>query len=490
MQFYGNFQLQVDGALQAVGQGTNRVIFTSGKAFPHAGDWPGVRFAAASAGGPSVVSNAVVEYAVAGIACTNTSPKIANSWIHYCSQQGIWLTGSSPLIQGNTIERNSSDGIYCTDASSPQILNNNIQANTLYGIRTLGTGVVGHNSLPVIRGNTLDGNGTYAVYTITYYQPGQAMIDAGSNWWGTADATVIPSKIYDYADNPASSPVVNFGNWLGSSGGTPAPGRCVSGQIVGNTVWQVSDSPIGVIGPVLVTSNATLTIQPGVEVDFYGSYALQVDGVLQALGGANNPITMTSGDAYPLPGDWLGIRFSSASVGSQCVVSNVVLEYAVAGVACTNVSPRIVNCWIHDCSQQGVWLTGSSSLVQGNTIEYNGSDGIYCTDTSSPQILNNSILANTLYGIRTLGTGVAGHNSLPVIRSNTLDANGTYAVYAITYYQPGQAVVDARSNWWGTADGTLIVGKIYDYADSPASSPVLPSLLDKPAMAPDLSREL
>ena len=473
-QFYGNYQLQVDGVLQALGGGGNRVIFTSAKTLPQRGDWQGILFTGASVDSQCVLSNSVVEYAQVGVTCTDSSPSILNSWIHYCSQQGIYLTRSSPLIQGNTIERNSSDGIYCSDASSPQILANAFTVNSRYGVNLYGNySSAGHNCVPLIQGNSFDRNSSYAVYAYYYYQPGQTIIDARSNWWGTADALAIPGKIYDCLDNPTYSPVVNFGNWLDSQGGNPAPGNFVSGQIVSNTVWQLSDSPIGVIGPILVASNATLTIQPGVEVQFYGYYPLQVAGIISALGTTDRPIIFTSADEYPLPGDWQGISFTDTSVDSQCVLSNTVVEYAQIGVNCTDASPRIFNSWVQNCSAQGIYLTRSSPLIQGNTIEYNTADGIYCTDNSSPLILGNSILANSTYGIRALGTGAVGHNSMLVIRGNTLDGNGTYAVYATTYFQPGQVMIDAGSNWWGTADATVIPSKIYDYADNPASSPVV-----------------
>ena len=114
-----------------------------------------------------------------------------NSTVQYCSQQGIYLTRSSPLIQGCTIQQNSSYGLYCYDTSSPQVLGNQVVSNSSYGIYLYGTAVSNHNCLPVIQGNALSGNGTYALYAYNYYQANQLVVDARSNWWGTADALVI-----------------------------------------------------------------------------------------------------------------------------------------------------------------------------------------------------------------------------------------------------------------------------------------------------------
>jgi parallel beta-helix repeat protein len=309
--FYGNYAFQVDGTLQVLGSSNQPVTFTSAKSAPQRGDWPGLVFTANSSNNPCVLSNAVVQYAQVGVNCTATSPQIVNSTIQYCSQQGISLTRSSPLIQGCTIQQNSAQGIYAYDTSSPQIFGNQVVSNSSYGIYLYGTTVSNHNCLPVIQGNTINGNVSYALYSYYYYQPGQVVVDARSNWWGTADASVIAGLVYDYNDNPTYSPLVNFGNWLGSQGGIAAPGTAVSGSILSNTVWQAINSPIQVIGNVQVLSNATLTIQPGVQVLFNGYYQLQVNGGLQALGGAANRVLFTNAKNVPqisvlleLPGDF------------------------------------------------------------------------------------------------------------------------------------------------------------------------------------------
>src|SRR5207249_3092959 len=117
----------------------------------------------------------------------------------------------------------------------------------------------------------------------------------------------IAARIYDYTDEPTYGPVVDFGNWQGSSGGAAVAGKYVSGPISSNTTWQTSDGLVGVIGSLVVASNTALTIQPGVRVEFYGNLGLRVDGSLQALGTSNQPISFTSGDSFPLPGDWQGI---------------------------------------------------------------------------------------------------------------------------------------------------------------------------------------
>ena len=67
----------------------------------------------------------------------------------------------------------------------------------------------------------------------------------------------------------------------------------VSGDISTST-WSVSDSPVYIIGNTRVLENQTLTIDPGVEVKFFGNDILVIDGILVAEGTANNKIGIFS----------------------------------------------------------------------------------------------------------------------------------------------------------------------------------------------------
>jgi len=63
----------------------------------------------------------------------------------------------------------------------------------------------------------------------------------------------------------------------------------VTGVISENTTWGMSDSPFTFTGNILVQSGATLTIEPGVEINF-GTYFLQIEGTIQAIGTESNKI--------------------------------------------------------------------------------------------------------------------------------------------------------------------------------------------------------
>ncbi|NLE05603.1 MAG: hypothetical protein GX638_12495, partial [Crenarchaeota archaeon] len=57
----------------------------------------------------------------------------------------------------------------------------------------------------------------------------------------------------------------------------------VNGLIAADTVWIKENSPYVLTDPINIPSGVTLTIEPGVTVDF-GEYYLNVDGILHAVG--------------------------------------------------------------------------------------------------------------------------------------------------------------------------------------------------------------
>jgi hypothetical protein len=123
------------------------------------------------------------------------------------------------------------------------------------------------------------------------------------------------------------------------------------------------------IGPAPpATSAVTLTLRPGVTFRFprlggqpsarltfgtNGNAPNNLVGVLHAVGTAAKPITFTSGEANPAPGDWIGIWLNTAN-GSR--LDHVEISYAGApnGI-------RSNNCRVADTEDQAALLVGSFS---------------------------------------------------------------------------------------------------------------------------------
>ena len=77
----------------------------------------------------------------------------------------------------------------------------------------------------------------------------------------------------------------------------------VSGSQSGT--WTASGSPYQVTGHVTVPAGQTLTIEPGVRVEFQGRYRIYVDGKVVAQGTEDQPILFTATDHQA---GWAGIR--------------------------------------------------------------------------------------------------------------------------------------------------------------------------------------
>ena len=107
----------------------------------------------------------------------------------------------------------------------------------------------------------------------------------------------------------------------------------VSGPVTTNTLWSVVNSPYIVTGNVLVMEGITLTIEPGVEVRFDASKALQVNGTLVARGTATDSIRFTS-NTTQIPGAWGNIYFTNSSAdvvvdNAGNYVSGSIMEYCL-----------------------------------------------------------------------------------------------------------------------------------------------------------------
>ena len=113
-----------------------------------------------------------------------------------------------------------------------------------------------------------------------------------------------------------------------SFGQTNVPAGNVSGT------WTKAQSPYVVNGNLAIGANQKLTIEPGVEVRFSGSYSLSVHGCLNATGVAGDSIRFTVTDKSGFTTNthlgWLGIRFQDVVHPDSSAIAYCVLEYGKA----------------------------------------------------------------------------------------------------------------------------------------------------------------
>jgi predicted outer membrane repeat protein len=142
----------------------------------------------------------------------------------------------------------------------------------------------------------------------------------------------------------------------------------VSGDQSG--VWTPGGSPYLVTGEIVVPAGLSLTIEPGVEVNFQGHYKFTVNGYLQALGTEADSIYFTTDDQTT---GWGGLRIDSDDV---CALSFCRIEFGKTsgsypdihggGLALLSSDAVVANCVFADND-----ATGSDNGMGGAVYAYN-----------------------------------------------------------------------------------------------------------------------
>jgi hypothetical protein len=202
---------------------------------------------------------------------------------------------------------------------------------------------------------------------------------------------------------------------------TIVPGGYVYGT------WTLAGSPYLIQGSLEVPNDSTLTIQPGVTVNFQGHYKLIVLGRLLAIGTQTDSIFFTASNTTT---GWYGIRFDSTTANndtskisycdlqwgiangtgydaaggafmfnyfSKAIVSNCLIKNDFHwAISCNNgSSPVISSNIISYCSYGGINSVGSPN-ISGNIISYNSGEGI---SGGASRLFNNIISHNAGCGI-------------------------------------------------------------------------------------------
>ncbi|MBT5268994.1 MAG: hypothetical protein HOL70_06045, partial [Candidatus Marinimicrobia bacterium] len=235
-----------------------------------------------------------------------------------------------------------------------------------------------------------------------------------------------------------------------------------------DTRWTILCSPYTLNGSVLVSSGATLTIDPGVEVKLATNAGIRVEGGLVVHGVPDSKVIITSAQASPAPGDWKQISFLegakgvnldsdgsyvSGSVFEHCEVryggkdSNAVIESeyvdllidncsiingsAQAAIDINQANLIVRDSVINSHERRGVlWGTGNSPVenyivdIQRSEISGNGREGVYfyrhvvSNDGVGIVFKNNAVEGNSWDGVN-----VGWNEGNMLIDGNTFKSN-------------------------------------------------------------------
>ena len=218
--------------------------------------------------------------------------------------------------------------------------------------------------------------------------------------------------------------------------------------ITADTVWATGTGPYTQTNLFI---DATLTVQPGVVVQFNDGGLLKVraGGRIVATG-----VTFTWADGE---NEWNGIQFVEADSRSR--LENCVIEHAFgypttslramvtigSNTPATYPATEIIGCTIgNGTALRGIHVSNSRPQILNNAISGFSDYGIYISGTSAPFVAGNLISNN--------GRGIGVFNgSSGLYRVNRIQGNTTYGIYN---GNTGESqIVNARYNWWGNASG-------------------------------------
>lgn len=220
-------------------------------------------------------------------------------------------------------------------------------------------------------------------------------------------AAVAPPQ--PQAAPPAGAPAARPADAGGAGGSTrpAATARPTQQALRGSVRWSAANSPIIIQNDLLVSSGASLIIEPGVEVQIGRGVSLVIDGSIVALATADRPVRFTQIGG----GDDPRLRWESITgrAGSVIDLRNVTITGGGAGGTVLAIqsgrlslqSARIVNNGGHIRIEDSFVIVRDSE-ISGNRMPYGSAIDITLSrgggdsPLSDVVIVNNRILNNAL----------------------------------------------------------------------------------------------
>ena len=257
----------------------------------------------------------------------------------------------------------------------------------------------------------------------------------------------------------------------------------VFGSIAEDTLWSSSGSPYVLTADVVVASDATLTIDPGVEVHGAATFELAIDGTLNAVGTAEDPVVFRSVSGSGSQ-QWDGLSFSA---GASAVLRNASISNTTTGLTITTPDSAdfdIANIQIDTFGGYAIQLSGGG-LVGMTEITILGAvmgTGVGILQSGTNLDISNSWLTDLGTGIWSVSSHTSAYGTVFARSTNGIDfdadAHGTTWALDVdhcTFYGNDDAVDVRRgsSNRYAilTIDRSLFGNNTVAVRDSYSSYP-------------------
>lgn len=184
----------------------------------------------------------------------------------------------------------------------------------------------------------------------------------------------------------------------------------VNAHILTDTVWTLAGSPYQVTTDIQVFPEATLTVEPGVVVQFAQQTMLDVRGKILATGTHSQTILFTG--STPQPGWWDGIHVSGATdapnIGS--VFDYVTIEYGgylYANLYLHWAEAKVDHSIMRYSLKDGLYGVASTGIDASNlTLTNNGRYPVYIYEASGQGRLENLVATGNSADAIVLRTGI------------------------------------------------------------------------------------
>ncbi len=263
--------------------------------------------------------------------------------------------------------------------------------------------------------------------------------------------------------------------WIFFRGGGLAEAKTVvqGGDITKDTRWTKQMSPILVKGNITVKSGAKLTIEPGVLVEFDGSFHIAVEGVVEAVGMAKEQIIFNGvlvPSSPPLYKTWGGFRLKS---GGKLTLKYVKIIEAstsifntggVLQLSYSSIKDSHYNCLflrggqnnvfktkIYKCGRSGVVIEGGKTTISYSLIFRNDRYGVYIAfinfhSGNSVLMDHNTIVFNRKYGVYT-DINLFSSNQV-VLQNSILSYNGGNSYFGVELYNKDYGIICKKNLIW------------------------------------------